>query len=472
MSNTKEDIAEIDRVFQLHCKSHWEIGQTTAKHRRKKLKLLEKALFRHRDAIRSAMAKDFSKPAMDVDLSEIFVVLKEIRHARRNLSRWMSPTYVPTPVSLIGTKSKILFEPKGKVLIISPWNFPINLTFGPLVGAISAGNTVILKPSELTPHSTEIMKIIVGEVFEPHEVFLFAGSENIAQKLTSLPFDHIFFTGGPGTGKKVRIAAAENNCSLTLELGGKSPAIVDESADLKNAAKRIAWGKFLNAGQLCIAPDHVFIHEDVTDRFVELLKEETCKLFGEDIKLSKDFSRLVSEGHFNRMEELVADATCKGAQVFSNAEPDSAERFFPPTFVENPAPDSRIMQEEIFGPILPIISYQNLSEVNEQINQRGKPLALYIFTSKKSTVEKVISETRAGTTAVNECLLQFFHPELPFGGSNLSGSGKAHGHFSFQEFSNQRSLLKQSFKWNTFLFAAPPYTRFKQKLVDLIIRWL
>lgn len=440
--------------------------------RRKKLKQLEKALFKYRQEIRDAVASDFSKPAMDVDLSEIFVVLKEIRHARKLLRRWMAPRRVSTPLSLIGTHSKVISEPKGRVLIISPWNFPINLTFGPLVGAIASGNVVILKPSEYTPHSAAIMKKIISEIFDPGEVFLIEGGSGVAQKLCAMPFDHIFFTGSPETGKKVANAAIENHTTVTLELGGKSPALVDLSANVANAAKRIAWGKYVNGGQICIAPDFVMVHSKVYDRFVTALKKETEKLFGSDIVTSRDYCRMVSDRHFRHMASIVADAQERGASVHAAAEPDAQTRFYPPTILEGEMLGSTAMEMEIFGPVLPILKYDHIDEFYGLVRSMGKPLALYIFSSKRKFTEDVIRKTRAGTTAINECLLQFFHPELPFGGTNLSGSGKGHGHYGFLAFSNQRSVLKQSFRLNAFIIASPPYTSFKQKLVNIIIKWL
>ncbi len=377
---------------------------------------------------------------------------------------------VGTPLALLGSSSWVRYEPKGVCLIISPWNFPINLTFGPLVSAIAAGNTVILKPSELTPNAAAVMKKIVSAVFPENEVALVEGEVEVAQELLKLPFNHIFFTGSPKVGKLVMQAAAQHLASVTLELGGKSPTIVDETANLKAAARKIAWGKFLNAGQVCISPDYLLVQESVKARFLELLQEQIQAMFTSSPSESDSYARIVNARHYQRLLSYLEEAREKGSSVISTEEADKGENYIPPTLVTDPPEDSTLMEEEIFGPILPVKSFQDLPEVIAYLNQKEKPLALYIYSKSKKSVNQIISNTRAGATCINNNVLHYANHNLPFGGSNNSGLGKSHGFYGFKAFSNERAVLKQHTPGAMELLF-PPYTQLKKRIAKLTLKW-
>jgi aldehyde dehydrogenase (NAD+) len=443
---------DIDRIYDAQQRRREAVAATTAKQRIDKIRRLHDALLKRRDEIRAALWDDYRKPAAEVDLSEIYPVVGEARHARRNLREWMEPQWVPTPIALIGSRSRIVYEPKGVVLIISPWNFPLNLTLGPLVSAVAAGNCAMIKPSEMTPHASACMKRILGDLFDEDEVAVIEGDATVAEALLKKRFDHIFFTGSPAVGRVVMRAAAEHLTSVTLELGGKSPAIVDRTANLDEAAKKVAWGKFFNAGQICIAPDYVLVDESVRAPFVEKLRRSIDALGGDASR-----SVIVNERHAARVHRLIGES--------------SSERVLPPTIVEQPADDSGLMREEIFGPVLPVVPYRTLDDALRVINEREKPLALYLFSRDRRVQRDVLRRTRAGGTAINDTLLHFYQLNLPFGGVGNSGVGKGHGRFGFEAFSNARGVLEQPTRWSMIQLLYPPYTKFKQKLIDLTIRY-
>jgi aldehyde dehydrogenase (NAD+) len=466
----KSQAADIQRVFKLQQKNQQALADTTARQRIAKLKKLHKAVLKYRQDIKDALKKDFNKHPSEVDLTEIYVVTSEIKHNIRYLRRWMAPKRVATPMAFLGSSSHIQYEPKGVVLIIAPWNFPVNLTFGPLVSAIAAGNAVILKPSEHTPHASAIMKKIVEEIFEENEVALFEGDVQTSKELLALPFNHIFFTGAPSIGKIVMKAAAEHLASVTLELGGKSPTIVDETANLDKAANRIAWAKYVNNGQICIAPDYVFVHESKKDQFVDLVRKNVQSFYGEDIKASDDYARMVNNRHFERVNSYVEDAKAKGGKVEMGGETDGQENYIAPTMMTNVDMDSELMKNEIFGPVLPVYSFKDLQEPIDLINSREKPLALYIYSKSKKNVNRVMNNTRAGGACINHSALHFYNNNLPFGGSNNSGIGKAHGWFGFEAFSNAKGVYRQILP-PALEILVPPYNDFKQKIIDLTIKW-
>ncbi len=451
--------------------NQFAIANTTCKERISKLNKLKKAIeVTYRQAIRQALYDDLKKPFTETDLTEIYQVVSEIKYAKRNLKSWMKKQRVDTPLALIGSSSWYVFEPKGVCLIMSPWNFPLNLTFGPLVSAIAAGNTVIMKPSEMTPNISKVMADIIKDLFPNNEVALEEGDVEVSKSLLQLPFNHIFFTGSPAVGKLVMKAASEHLASVTLELGGKSPTIVDQSANIKKAAKRIAWAKFINAGQICVSPDYVLVHEAVKDEFVSQLKHQVHQLFGEDIFNSDSFCSIVNEKHVNRLKNYLEDAKMHHAEIEFGGQIVPQNNQIAPTVISSISEETLLMQEEIFGPILPIKTYKTIEEVIHYINSKEKPLALYIYSKSGSLVKKVIRNTRAGSTCINNSVIQYTNHNLPFGGTNNSGIGKGHGFFGFQEFSNKRSVLKQHITGiNELLF--PPYTNLKQKLTDLTIKW-
>jgi aldehyde dehydrogenase (NAD+) len=431
-----------------------------------RLHKLEKWLREHQAELERAVFDDLGKPAMEVGTSELFPVLAEINHAVDSLDRWTRPVKIDAPLTFIGTRSEVRHEPKGACLIIAPWNYPFNLCIGPLVSCIAAGNTAMLKPSELTPHTSAFISKLAGEVFDNDVVSVVEGDANVASELLQLPFDHIFFTGSPAVGKIIMKAAAERLASVTLELGGKSPAIVDSTANLKDAAKRIAFGKFLNNGQTCIAPDYVLVDNSVKEKFVELLVKNVKDLFAR----SEDYGKIVSIKHFKRLQNLADDAVKKGAITVLKNDLNESTLLFPPMVLINAGNDMLVMQEEIFGPILPIVAV-DIKTSADFINARPKPLALYIFSNDSSFKENILKNTSAGGVCVNDCVLQFIHPNLPFGGVNNSGIGKAHGHAGFLAFTNEKPVVRQKSGYSNAYLFYPPYTSLKKKILALILRW-
>ncbi|MDX1909861.1 MAG: aldehyde dehydrogenase family protein, partial [Saprospiraceae bacterium] len=441
-----------------------------------KLRRLNDCLLRRRAEVEAALWADFRKNATEVNISELGVVLHEIRYAIRHLQSWMHTKKVGTPLTLFGASSEIVYEPKGVCLILSPWNFPFNLTFTPLVSAIAAGNCVILKPSEYAPHSSALMLQIVAECFPPGEVSLFEGDATVAQELLTLPFNHIFFTGSPQVGKIVMRAAAEHLASITLELGGKSPVIVEDAAELDNAAAKIAFLKLLNASQTCIAPDYVLVNERLHDALVEKLSAKIKQYFGKtaaEIQQSPDYCRLIHPRHFARVKALLDDALHRGATLEAGGETDENDLFIAPTLLTRVPEEAKIWEEEIFGPLLPIRTYQSLDQAIAYINQHPKALAMYIFSRDSAVVNRVIAQTRCGGVAINDCGIQFYNSELPFGGSNNSGIGQCHGEFGFLEFSHQRSVMRQTRLFPTTDFFLPPYGGTLRKwLLEAVVKWL
>jgi aldehyde dehydrogenase (NAD+) len=376
---------------------------------------------------------------------------------------------------MAGNSAQIRYEPRGRCLIISPWNYPVNLTFGPLVSAIAAGNTAILKPSELTPHLAAAMAKFVREVFADDEVALFEGDATVSQALLELPFDHIFFTGSPAIGKVVMAAAAQNLTSVTLELGGKSPTIVDESADLDLAAQNILWSKYTNNGQTCIAPDHVYVHEQVKDAFVARCRAMLEKAYGTDEasqRTSPYLARIVNRRHAERVKDLLDDATSRGARVLVGGTTSVADHFVAPTLLDNVPTEARITSEEIFGPLLPIYGFRDLEAVIRRINAAPKPLALYVFSRSDDNIERVMRQTTSGGACINHTVVQYLHGRLPFGGVNNSGIGSAHGHFGFRAFSHERAVVRSRLSFAARLFSPGEVPSWLRKFLRTALRRL
>jgi len=465
---------EIKRVFALQQAHRQPLRHTTAKDRIQKLKHLRAAMFEHRQALRDALYADFHKAPEEVDITEIFTVTTEIDYMARRLKRWMKPKKVRTPLTLLGTTSAVRYEPKGVGLIISPWNYPVTLTLRPLVGAIGAGCPVIIKPSEHTPHTSRVLKGLLAALFDEREVAVFEGDHTVAQALLNHPFDHIYFTGNPEVGKIVMKAAAEHLCSITLELGGKSPTIVDATADVEEAAAKIVFGKFTNKGQTCIAPDYVYVHETLHDAFVAALCDQIHAFYGDEAEAraaTADYARIVNDRHYERLRRLYEEALDRGAQVATGGAGNPEQRYLDPTVLTDVPLDAKIMQEEIFGPVLPVLSFKTLDEAIDGINSRPKPLALYLFSKNKANIEQVLNNTSAGGTCINDTLLHYLHPELPFGGIGTSGIGKGFGYSGFLAFSNERPVLRQHLKNGPFKYFYPPYTKTTQKLIDLLLKY-
>ncbi|MBS1682379.1 MAG: aldehyde dehydrogenase family protein [Bacteroidetes bacterium] len=468
------DIHRLSEIFEKQKRKSFVLRSENLNERKKRLSAFEDFLMRNRTRIREAISRDFKKPTTESDISELYPVLTEIRHAVSKIDNWAAPKKIDATLTYLGTRSEVRVEPKGVCLIIAPWNFPFNLSIGPLISCLAAGNTAVIKPSELTPHTSQLISELINEFFEEDLVAVVEGGQQVSEQLLELPFDHIFFTGSPTVGKIVMKAAAENLSSITLELGGKSPAIIDASADIKDTAKRIAFGKFLNNGQTCIAPDYVLVEESVQTTFIQELKKEVKKMFGEKEEISEqsaNYARIVSLKHFDRLNNILKDAINRGARVELSGSLNPETNFIHPVILSNVASESLVMQEEIFGPILPVVSFTSVEQVVYSINDKPKPLALYIFSSRKSFQRKILTETSAGSMGINECVLQFTHPNLPFGGINNSGLGKAHGEYGFRAFSNEKPVLRQKRGFAMSYLLHPPYTDFRKKIVDLLLKW-
>lgn len=463
----------IDAVFSLQRKNVLALRKEPVSVRKERLKKLREWIHANRPAIHEAAYKDFRKSPVEIDGIEVFHVLQEISYALDNLESWARPKKVDAPLPMLGTRSFIQYEPRGACLIISPWNYPFSLAIGPLVSALAAGNSVILKPSELTPNVSALISTLATQVFEEDVVAVCEGGPEISRHLLSLPFDHIFFTGSPAIGKVIMKAAAENLASVTLELGGKSPTIVTSSARLHDAAQRIAVAKFVNNGQTCVAPDYVLVDEKIADVFVSELIAQTKKLFtekGEPFEESKSYCRIVNDRHFERLNELLKDAMNLGAKLEFGGKVDQATRFIHPMILTHVPSNTRLLDEEIFGPILPVLTYKNLDEAIGMINARPKALALYVFTTSEKIQRQVLEETSAGGVCVNDCGIHFLHHGLPFGGVNNSGIGKSHGHFGFLAFSNEKPVLKQRGGFTSVKAFYPPYTAWSAKMMDWFLK--
>lgn len=435
---------------------------------------MEKAIEEHQEDIILALEKDFKKPRAETLLSEIYPVLKEIKFTRKNLRRWSRPQKVKTPLTLLGSQSYIQREARGVSLIIGPWNYPFQLCLLPLVSAISAGNCAIVKPSEITRHTSSIIKTILEKTF-PHEyVFTAEGGVETTQELLKQPFDHIFFTGSTRVGKIIMEAAARHLSSVTLELGGKSPTIVDATANLAIAAEKIAWAKFINAGQTCVAPDYLFVHEEIYAEFKKHLIQAVERFYGtsaEQRQQTKDLARMVTLGHTQRLKDLIDDAVKNEATIALGGDCRPEEHYCAPTLLEKVPAKSLVMQEEIFGPILPMMPFREISEVIHFINERPKPLALYMYSHSQLNTERILKETSSGGLVFNDSVIHFVNAHLPFGGVNHSGLGNYHGEHGFRTFSHEKAVLKQSFLGKMLRIMYPPYSDFKMKALSQLVRW-
>lgn len=436
--------------------------------RRAALAALRAAMLRNEAAIVAALHADFGKPEPEVVLTEILPVLQEIRHTSARLRRWMRPRHVLPTLATFGTRATIRREPRGTCLIISPWNYPFNLAMGPLVSALAAGNGAVIKPSEMTPATSALIARIVAETFAPDLVTVVEGGKEVATALLALPFDHIFFTGSPAVGRIVMAAAARTLASVTLELGGKSPTVVGPGADIARAADWIAFGKFANAGQTCIAPDHLFVHDSVRAPFLDALRARVRRAYGDDPGQSADLARIVNDHHAGRLRRLLDDALARGARILDGGGQEGTRLH--PTLIEGLTPEMEIDREEIFGPVLPVIPFTDLAEVIARINARPKPLALYVFDRDRGFADRIIAATSSGGVGVNLTVMHYTHPGLPFGGVNHSGIGAAHGEHGFRAFSHERSIMENRFSALPLLF--PPYGPRVRRLAQLAKRLL
>ena len=430
------------------------------------LKNLKQTILKYESELTQALYADLGKSSFESYTSEIGFILSSITHTLRHLHQWIKPEKKKTPISLFLTKSQVIKQPYGCVYIIGPYNYPFQLLIEPLVGAIAAGNCAVLSPSELTPNVSAVTMKIIAEVFPKNYVCCVDGGIENNTLLLNSKFDYIFFTGSVGVGKIVMQAAAKQLIPVTLELGGKSPVIIDKSANLRVACERILWGKLMNAGQTCVAPDYVFVPQEIKNEFLEQLKVVLKEFYGEDAKQSKDFGRIVNERHMQRLK-LILEKDSESILVGGSV--DEAQRYVEPTILCPKNFDAACMQEELFGPILPVISYQNLSDALSYIRSNPKPLALYIFSENQQVTEQIIQQTASGGVSVNDTISHIINPNLPFGGVGTSGMGNYHGEYSFRTFSHHRSVLKKPTRFKLSLIH-PPYTDKKLKNVKMALK--
>ncbi|CAB0151914.1 Aldehyde dehydrogenase [Pseudidiomarina piscicola] len=442
---------------------HTYVGGLTRPHtwRIKQLKQLALMLETHETELLEALQTDLGKSNAEGWLTELGYLHSDISHTCKHLRRWMKPHAVSQPLMAWPGKSFLQPEPLGVVLIIGAWNYPLQLLLSPLVAALAAGNCVVLKPSELAPATADLMARLIPDYLANEAVQVINGGKETAQQLLAQRFDHIMYTGGGRVGRLVMKAAAEHLTPVTLELGGKSPAVVLSDADLTITARRIAWGKWLNAGQTCIAPDYVLVAESIKGPFLDALRDAIESFFGTDASNAEDYGKIVSEQHWQRLVGYIDQGT-----LSYGGEYDRQNRFIEPTVLTDVAADSPVMQEEIFGPILPVLTIPNLASAIEFIRERDKPLALYGFSRSSRSLQQLTEQTHAGNQCNNDTLMFMLNPKLPFGGVGPSGMGRYHGKYGFDTFSHQKSVMQRPF-WFDPKFRYPPYTSFKQKL----LRW-
>jgi aldehyde dehydrogenase (NAD+) len=452
-----KDICDAQRAFFA------EGATLDCRYRIESLGKLRAGIRSHIGDIEQAMREDLGKSPFESFITEIGIVLEEIDYHIHNLKTWSKPARVPSSVFVMPAKGYVYPEPYGCVLVMAPWNYPFQLLLAPLVGAVSAGCCAVVKPSNMSRHTEKVISTIISESFDPRHVAAITGGRDIISAVLERRFDYIFFTGGLNLGRIVAEAAAKHLTPVTLELGGKSPCIVGTGASLETAAKRIAWGKFLNAGQTCIAPDYLLVQRDLSDRLLPLLKKYIGRFFGDDPEQSPDFGRIITDHHFERISSYL-----KEGNVYSGGRTNAATRYIEPTILTGVSPDAPVMSEEIFGPVFPVIEYGDISEAVDFIRRRPRPLALYFFSGKKSEQKQVLSSVSFGGGCINDVIMHIANPHLPFGGVGDSGMGSYHGKRSFDTFTHFKGVLK-----NGTLFDVPlryaPYTPFKDKLIRMIM---
>lgn len=433
------------------------------KFRIKQLTALYHAIKLNEEDILKALQLDLRKPLFEGYATEVGFTLDSIQYFIKNLKKWMKDQKVKTPYHQHISKSFIRHEPLGNVLIIGPYNYPFQLIIEPLAGAIAAGNTCILKPSEYTTNTEKIIVKIIEEIYERQYIAVVTGGKEVTSELLKETFNHIFFTGSEQVGKIVMMAAAKNLTPVTLELGGKSPTIVDCSAKLKIAARRIVWGKFINTGQTCIAPDYIYVHEKIKKRFLKILKKTIVEFYGENIKQNTDYGRMINIRHYKRVSELIDPK-----KVYFGGEIDEESLYIQPTILENVTWDDAVMKQEIFGPVLPVLSFTDIDEIILLLKKKPKPLALYIFSQNKENQDKILDKLSYGGGCINDTISHVASPYIPFGGAGNSGTGFYHGCYSFETFSNKKSILKKTTLFDPN-FTYPPY-KDKIKLIKKIMK--
>lgn len=465
----KELQDRISTAFGLQKNFKRHMKNTTARYRLEKLTKMKKLILEKKDEISLALSQDFHKPKVESELTEIMPVVSMINLLEKELPSWMSDEKVKTPLLFKGTKSWVRKEGKGNCLIISPWNYPFQLAMYPLLTSFAAGNTSILKPSEFTPHTNKIITLLCEQIFSDQEVQVIEGAVEVSTELLNLPFDHIFFTGSTNVGKVVMQAASKNLASVGLELGGKSPVIVDRHINFEEAGKKIAWAKLVNGGQTCVAPDYMLVHKDDEVSITDAMIKSIQSFYGNNWATEKDYNHIITSRHAERLNFLIQDAVEKGAEVKFGGEYIAESDVISPTILTGVNNDMKIMQEEIFGPVLPIVTVNSHQETLDYINNHDNALAMYIFSNNSDNIEFFMSETFNGGVTINDALLAFGHPKLPFGGAGKSGIGKYHGKYGFDEFSNHRPVMKRSIDLGAAYFY-PPYTESKEGIVSNLLK--
>jgi len=433
------------------------------KFRIEQLKKFRRILKDNEDLLYKAIDQDFGKSKYETYITEFSLVYHEINLAIKKIRRWARSKYVWTNLANFPGKSRVISEPYGNTLVIGAWNYPYQLTLVPAITALAAGNTVILKPSELAVHTSAVMTKLINENFDSGLMYVKEGGVKETTELLNEKFDKIFFTGSTAVGRIVMQAAANNLTPVTLELGGKSPAFVLPDASLKMSAKRIAWGKFLNAGQTCVAPDYVLVHSDIKDKFLDELKNQLEQIHGKDPKGKETYVRIINKRHFDRLAKLI-----QRDKIYCGGKLDEENLFISPTILDNISFEDKVMEDEIFGPILPVIEFNNLDEIIKKVRNRPNPLALYVFTKKRKLKEKLIREISFGGGSVNDTILHLSNSKLPFGGKGFSGTGNYHGKAGFDTFSHKKSILFKGLWFEPFL-KYQPYSKWKMKLLRWII---
>ncbi len=444
VQNSQGSITDMERTFALQQAHQWVTKSSSAEQRKAKLTRLKAVVAAHGDEIVAAVKQDTRKPESEIRVTELLNVIANIERNINNLDTWMKPVEV-APSQNQNDKARITYEARGVCLILGPWNFPLGLVMGPLAAAIAAGNCCIVKLTDLCPATARVAAKIVAEAFEPKEIAVFEGGVDVATALLELPFNHIFFTGSTRVGKLVMAAAAKHLATVTLELGGKSPVIVDRDADLKKVGADLAAAKQFNGGQACISPDYVFVNEQQKDVLVEEFRAQVKQnLYREDGSIKKEsIAQIVNAQNFARIKKLFDDALAKGAKIAVGGTLEEVDRTIHPTLLTDVTPDMLIMQEEIFGPIVPVLTYRNIDDVIAYISSRPKPLALYIYSNSEENIENLLSRTSSGGVTVNGFFSHYLENQLPFGGVNQSGMGSYHGVFGFRTFSHERAVYIQ-----------------------------
>ena len=461
---------KILEIFNNQIKNTVNVRDTDYKQRIQKIESIIDWIYLNRDLIKESLHKDFSKPDLETDITEIWVTIDLAKNVIRNLKKWMQAKKVPASLSVFLASSYIEYYPKGVCLIIAPWNYPFQLCMSPLIYSIAAGNCTIIKPSEITSNTSKLVSRMITELFEENEVSVIEGGQDEAKILLKKPFNHIFFTGSDKIGEKIVEASSKHLSSITLELGGKSPVIIDKGYNLNKVVNRLIATKFVNLGQTCIAPDYIIVHKDDYDTFINIFINAIKLAYGNSLseqKSSDSLARVVNNTHFNRLNKIIKDNL---DSVVYGAETDKSLRFISPTILDGDKINSDLSCAEIFGPILPVFRYNSDESLNDHVEKIKNPLALYMFSNRKEFIDRIKNQTSSGALCINDIAAQFLNHNLPFGGVMRSGMGRYHGYSGFKEFSNQRSVIYQS-RLNFLSTISPPYTDKIKKMVNFLLKF-